>query len=73
MGSRAEDPQGERERMTTQLGDLLRLHRSVKDMGQREYARQIGISHATLCRIERGYMMDVATWLKVQAWLLESR
>jgi len=55
------------------LGRLLRLHRNVNDVGLRELAREIGISHATLSRIERGYMMDVATWLKVQAWLLESR
>ena len=55
---------------TTRLGPLLRLHRNVRDIGLREFAREVGISHATLSRIERGYLMDIATWLKIQTWLL---
>lgn len=58
--------------MTTasRLGRLLRLYRTVHDLTVRELAPQIGISIATLSRIERGHAMDVPTWLKVQHWLL---
>lgn len=52
------------------IGKLLRLHRNVRDIGVRELAPEIGISIATLSRIERGHVMDLATWMKVQKWLL---
>ncbi len=53
----------------TRLGDHMRLHRTVNQRGLREVASEIGIGHATLMRIEHGEAFDVATWLKVQAWL----
>lgn len=52
------------------IGRLLRLYRSVNEIGCRAMARELGISPATLSRIERGHQMDLATWVKVQAWLL---
>lgn len=57
----------------TRLARLLRLSRNVDDEGVRTIAKQIGVSAATLSRIERGHAMDLATWLKVQAWLLKEQ
>lgn len=37
--------------------------------GVREVAKEIGISHATLSRIERGYLPDLETFGKVCKWL----
>ncbi len=53
----------------THLGRLLRLHRTVSDQTVRQFAPQIGISVATLSRIERGHAMDAATLMKVLIWL----
>lgn len=39
------------------------------DRGVRETAKQIGISHGTLSRLERGYLPDLDTFKKVCAWL----
>lgn len=55
---------------TPMVGRLLRLYRSVNEIGCLELARDLGISHATLSRVERGHAMDLDTWLKVQSWLL---
>jgi len=52
------------------LGAMMRLARTVEQRGLRETAKAIGIGHATLMRIEHGEMFDVATWMKLQAWLL---
>lgn len=35
----------------------------------RETAKEIGISHATLSRVERGYLPDLDTFSKVCKWL----
>ena len=40
-------------------------------MGLRECAKQIGISAATLSRLERGYMPDLLTYAHVCKWLNE--
>jgi len=37
--------------------------------GVRETAREIGISHATLSRVERGYLPDLETFSKICKWL----
>jgi transcriptional regulator with XRE-family HTH domain len=39
------------------------------DLGVRETARDIGISHATLSRVERGYLPDLDTFEKICKWL----
>jgi len=56
--------------VTNQLGEMLRLWRSVRGLGLREVAPRIGISHATLMRLEQGKPCDLPTWMKVQTWLL---
>lgn len=57
----------------TRLAYLLRVYRGVRQLSRdtRTVAAQIGISAATLNRIERGHAMDAATMLKVLNWLME--
>ncbi|MDE0334465.1 MAG: helix-turn-helix transcriptional regulator [Defluviicoccus sp.] len=40
-----------------------------KGRGVREIANEIGISPATLSRVERGYMPDLETFTKICRWL----
>ncbi len=55
-------------RLTLQrLGILLKERRGPA--GLRETGRQIGISSATLSRLERGYLPDIGTFSKVCRWL----
>lgn len=49
------------------LGDMLLIKRG--NSGIRSVAEEIGISAATLSRIERGYTADVDTLKKVCDWL----
>jgi len=51
------------------LGVLLRAWREKERMGIREAAKQIGISHATLSRIENGKATDGQTLWRVLNWL----
>jgi transcriptional regulator with XRE-family HTH domain len=37
--------------------------------GVREVAREIGISHATLSRVERGFHPDLENYQKITRWL----
>ncbi len=49
------------------LGRMLVDRRGER--GIRDTAREIGISHATLSRVERGYLPDLETFRKVCEWL----
>lgn len=49
------------------LADRLKEHRDSK--GVREAAREIGISPATLSRVERGNVPDIETFGKICNWL----
>ena len=49
------------------LGRLLKERRGGR--GIREVAKEIGISHATLSRVERGYLPDLETFRKTCEWL----
>ena len=49
------------------LGRLLRERRGGR--GIREVAKEIGISHATLSRVERGYLPDLETFRTTCEWL----
>ena len=53
-----------------QLGEVIRKWRHCSDLGVREVARMIGISAATLSRIERGEMMDGKSLALVLRWML---
>ena len=55
----------------THLGNMLRLYRvSRGNRGIREVAEAMGLSPSTLQRIEAGKDFDVATLLKLYAWML---
>jgi transcriptional regulator with XRE-family HTH domain len=49
------------------LGRLLQQRRGSR--GIREVAREIGISHATLLRVERGHLPDLENYQKLCKWL----
>src|SRR3954468_18524607 len=61
--------QPENLRMATleDLGRLLQQKRGSR--GVREVAREIGISHATLLRVERGHLPDLENYQKICNWL----
>jgi len=54
----------------TRLGEMLRLYRTVRGQSLRDIAPGMGISHATLMRIETGRAIDAETLLKLWTWLL---
>jgi transcriptional regulator with XRE-family HTH domain len=54
----------------TSLENLGRLVREKRgDRGIRAVAGEIGISHATLSRVERGFLPDLENFQKIQRWL----
>jgi len=48
-----------------------RLQQKRGKLGIRAAAQQIGISHATLSRIERGHLPDLENFRKICVWLGE--
>lgn len=54
----------------THLGAMLALYRAAQHWTVRDLAPEIGISIATLSRIERGHVMDADTMLKLWRWLI---
>lgn len=69
-GSEAPPPAAPTEPTTKPLGKLLTLYRATERRTVRELAALIGVSPATLSRVERGHMPDLASWRKLEAWLL---
>lgn len=53
------------------LGQLIRRWRAMEEIGVRDAAMQIGVSHGTLSRIERGLPVDGLTFIKLMRWLFE--
>jgi DNA-binding XRE family transcriptional regulator len=53
----------------TRFGEMLRLYRTVGGQTLRDVAPKVGISAATLMRIETGEAFDVATLMKLWTWL----
>lgn len=53
------------------IGQLLQHWRKAENIGVREAARIIGVSHGTISRIERGYPVDSATLLLLINWLFQ--
>ena len=51
----------------TRIGPVLRERRGVR--GIREVATEIGISYATLSRVENGKLPDLQTFSKICKWL----
>ena len=46
-----------------------RLSAKRGDRGVRAVAQEIGVSPATLSRVERGYLPDLETFAKISRWL----
>ena len=60
-----------RQRMKrSHLGQMLVLYRASTGANVRDTAAAIGTSAATLSRIERGHQPDLATWRRIESWLL---
>jgi transcriptional regulator with XRE-family HTH domain len=55
----------------THFGEMLRLYRTVENFTLRDMGSDIGISAATLLRIEQGKAFDTATLMKLLTWLLK--
>lgn len=55
------------------LAEVINHWRRIKDKGIREVAKDIGISAATLSRIERGENCDGQTLAKIICWLLQRK
>jgi transcriptional regulator with XRE-family HTH domain len=53
------------------VGELLRLYRNIENIGIRDMAAELGVSHGTLSRVERGEDMSGATLSKILRWLTE--
>lgn len=54
------------------VGTMIRCWRRIEDVSIREAAKQIGVSHGTLSRIERGDQMDAYTMMKLLTWLFST-
>lgn len=53
------------------IGKLIRAYRETQCLSTREFSKLIGISYATLNRIERGHPMDGKTMVVIFRWLFE--
>jgi transcriptional regulator with XRE-family HTH domain len=51
------------------LGRLVLDKRSECGLGIRAAAREVGISHATLARVEKGFLPDLENYEKIRRWL----
>ena len=52
------------------LGQVLKEYRWALRKNVRDMAKELGISHATLSRIERGENMDGVTLARIISWLI---
>ena len=53
------------------LGRRVAKHRETRGLGIRAAAKEIGISHPTLSRIERGHLPDLENYQRICRWLGE--
>jgi len=51
------------------IGRLILEKRNKLDLGIRAAAREVGISHATLARVEKGFLPDLENYEKIRRWL----
>jgi len=54
------------------LARMLRLYRTLSGISATAICAKIGVSRATLYRIESGQGMDHQTFLKILNWLVET-
>lgn len=55
------------------IGYLIKLHRTVHRLGMRHMAKELGVSPATLSRIENGKECDARTLMKLINWITEEQ
>lgn len=53
------------------ISECLKLYRQKNEIGIRECAKEIGISSATLSRIENGKDCDLNSFCKLLTWLMK--
>jgi transcriptional regulator with XRE-family HTH domain len=53
------------------LGKALKLYRVTAGKTDRELGDEIGVSAATVCRIENGLACDMRSFAKLLAWLVD--
>jgi len=51
------------------LGRLVLARRDKLGLGIRGAAKEVGISHATLARVEKGFLPDLENYEKIRRWL----
>jgi transcriptional regulator with XRE-family HTH domain len=51
------------------MGRLILAKRNKLGLGIRAAAREVGISHATLARVEKGFLPDLENYEKIRRWL----
>jgi transcriptional regulator with XRE-family HTH domain len=51
------------------LGRLILDKRTERGLGIRAAANEVGVSHATLSRVEKGFLPDLENYEKIRKWL----
>jgi transcriptional regulator with XRE-family HTH domain len=51
------------------MGRLILEKRTQLGLGIRAAAREVGVSHATLARVEKGFLPDLENYEKIRRWL----
>jgi transcriptional regulator with XRE-family HTH domain len=51
------------------LGRLVLARRNERGIGIRAAAKEVGISHGTLARVEKGFFPDLENYEKINRWL----
>ena len=51
------------------IGRLVLAKRTERGLGIRAAAKEVGISHATLARVEKGFLPDLENYEKICTWL----
>lgn len=51
------------------LGIVLKKYRAMQEVTVRDLAQDVGVSAATMCRIENGMDCDSTTLMKIFNWL----
>ena len=52
------------------ISECIKLYRNNHNLNMRDCAKEIGISNATLCRIESGKDCDIESFSKLLTWLM---
>jgi transcriptional regulator with XRE-family HTH domain len=54
------------------IGEVIRSWRQKRDIGVREMGQELGVSHGTVSRIERGEQINAVTLVKLINWLFSA-